>query len=307
MENLNDFYYFAEVVDHGGFAPASRALGKPKSMLSRRIAALEQRLGVRLIQRSTRRFSVTEVGQEFYAHCKAMLEEAAAATEAVELSRSEPRGVIRMACPVALLHARVGAMIAAFLAQCPQVSVQAQALNRAVDVIAEGYDFAIRVRPVPLADSDLVLKPLGMHSQCLVASPALLQRAGTPAVPADLAHFPSVDLERNEHAWHVVGPDEATASIRHVPRLVTDDMVALRHAAVAGIGVAHLPLMMVADELQQGTLVKLLPEWAPRRELIHAVLPSKRHLRPAVRVLIDFLAEEFGKLHESPPGGRSNG
>jgi DNA-binding transcriptional LysR family regulator len=298
MENLNDFYYFAEVVDHGGFAPASRALGKPKSMLSRRIASLEQRLGARLIQRSTRRFSVTEVGHEFYLHCKAMLEEAGAAMQAVELSRSEPRGLIRMTCPVALLQARVGAMVAAFLAKCPQVRLQLHALNRPVDVIAEGYDFAIRVRPVPLADSDLVLKPLGMRSQCLVASPALLERLGEPAVPADLVNYPSLDLERAEHAWHLVGPDDAKASIRHVPRLVTDDMVALRHAAVAGVGVAHLPRMMVADELEQGTLSKLMPDWAPRPEMIHAVLPSKRHLRPAVRALIDFLAEEFQKLDE---------
>jgi DNA-binding transcriptional LysR family regulator len=298
MENLNDFYYFAEVVDHGGFAPASRALGKPKSMLSRRIASLEQRLGARLIQRSTRRFSVTEVGHEFYLHCKAMLEEAAAAMQAIELSRSEPRGRIRMTCPVALLQARVGAMIAAFLAKCPQVSVQLQALNRPVDVIAEGYDFAIRVRPLPLADSDLVLKPLGLRGQCLVASPALLQRIGAPAVPADLVKFPSLDLERAEHAWHLVGPDEAKASIRHAPRLVTDDMVALRHAAVAGVGVAHLPLMMVSDELKRGTLVKLIPDWAPAPEMIHAVLPSKEHLRPAVRALIDFLADEFRSVDE---------
>jgi len=298
MENLNDFYYFAQVVDHRGFAPASRALGKPKSMLSRRIAALERRLGVRLIQRSTRRFHVTEVGQEFYVRSKAMLEEAAAAIEAVELSRSEPRGVIRMSCPVALLHAQVGAMIAAFLAKCPQVSVQLQALNRPVDVIAEGFDFALRVRPLPLADSELVLKALGMRSQCLVASPTLLERVGLPAVPADLVKFPSLDLERAEHAWHLLGPDEASASIRHVPRLVSDDMLALRHAAVAGVGVAHLPLMMVADELRQGRLVKLMPEWAPRPELIHAVLPSNRQLRPAVRALIDFLAEEFQKFDQ---------
>lgn len=298
MENLNDFYYFAEVVDYGGFAPASRALGKPKSMLSRRIAALEQRLGARLIQRSTRRFSVTEVGHEFYLHCKAMLEEAAAATEAVELARAEPRGLIRMTCPVALLHARVAAMISAFLVQCPQVSVQVHALNRPVDVIAEGYDFAIRVRPVPLADSDLVLKPLGMRSQCLVASPDLVERLGSPSVPADLANFPSLGLERAEHAWHLVGPGQEVASIRHVPRLVTDDMAALRHAAVAGAGIVHLPLMMVAEELRQGALVRLLPQWTPPPELIHAVLPTKRHLRPAVRAVIDFLSAAFQQLEE---------
>ncbi|MGH8637154.1 MAG: LysR family transcriptional regulator [Burkholderiales bacterium] len=298
MENLDDFYYFAQVVDHSGFAPASRALGKPKSMLSRRIASLERRLGVRLIQRSTRRFSVTDIGQEVYAHCKAMLAEAEAATEAVELSRAEPRGIVRLSCPVALLHARVGAMVAEFLAQCPHVTIHLRELNRPVDVIAEGYDFAIRVRPLPLQDSDLVLKTLGTRTQCLVASPALLERIGTPSVPADLVDFPSLDLDRAEHVWQLEGPDGAQASIRHAPRLVTDDMIALRRAAIAGVGVVHLPTMLVSDELRQGVLAKFLPQWAPRPELIHAVLPSKRFLRPSVRVLLDFLADRFQRLDE---------
>ena len=299
MENLNDFYYFAQVVDHGGFAPASRALGKPKSMLSRRIALLEERLGTRLIERSTRRFSVTPLGQEFHAHCKAMLAEAEAAIEAVELARSEPRGIVRMACPVALLNARVGAMVADFLAQCPHVTVHVKDLNRPVDVIAEGYDFAVRVRPPPLQDSELVLRTLGTRSQCLVASPALLQRLGAPIVPADLVNYPSLDLDRAEHAWQLEGPAGAHAMIRHVPRLVTDDMLALRRAAMAGVGVVHLPVMMVGDELREGSLSTLLPEWAPRAELIHAVLPSRRHMRPAVRALIDFIAEGFRRLDES--------
>ena len=140
MQDLNDLYYFAQVVDHGGFAPAGRALGMPKSKLSRRVALLEERLGVRLIQRSTRHFSVTEVGQTFHAHCKAMLVEAEAAQEAIELTRSEPRGIVRVACPVALLDTRVGEMIAAFLAQCPGVEIQLDATNRRVDLIAEGID-----------------------------------------------------------------------------------------------------------------------------------------------------------------------
>jgi DNA-binding transcriptional LysR family regulator len=299
MENLNDFYYFAQVVDHGGFAPASRALGKPKSMLSRRIALLEERLGTRLIERSTRRFSVTQIGQEFHAHCKAMLAEAEAATEAVELARSEPRGIVRMACPVALLNARVGTMVTDFMTKCPQVTVHVRDLNRPVDVIAEGYDFAVRVRPPPLQDSELVLKMLGTRAQCLVASPTLLQRLPAPVVPADLVNFPSLDLERAEHAWQLEGPDAAHAMIRHVPRLVTDDMLMLRRAAIAGIGVVHLPLMMVTDELRAGTLTKLLPQWAPRPELIHAVLPSRRHMRPAVRALLDFIADGFQQLDES--------
>ncbi len=148
--DLNDLFYFAMVVEHGGFSQAGRALAMPKSKLSRRIALLEERLGVRLIQRSTRRFSVTEVGQDYYRHCKAMLVEAEAAEEAIAMSRAEPRGTIRLACPIAILHARIGTMLADFLALHPQVTVQLDATNRRVDVVGEGVDVAIRVRPPPL-------------------------------------------------------------------------------------------------------------------------------------------------------------
>src|ERR1700719_2324295 len=120
MHDLNDLFFYVQVVANGGFAPAGRALGMPKSKLSRRIALLEERLGVRLIQRSTRHFSVTEIGQTYYAHCKAVLVEAEAAQEAIDLTRSEPRGVVRMACPVALLDMRVGDMLAKFLVAHPQ-------------------------------------------------------------------------------------------------------------------------------------------------------------------------------------------
>ena len=123
MQDLNDLYYFVQVVDHGGFAPAGRALGMPKSKLSRRIALLEERLGVRLIQRSTRRFSVTEIGQEYYAHCMAMLVEAEAAEEVIDEVAPEPRGVVRMSCPTALVCFQVGAMIARFMAANPRVEI----------------------------------------------------------------------------------------------------------------------------------------------------------------------------------------
>src|SRR5271165_3685574 len=187
MQDLNDLYYFAEIVDHRGFAPAGRALGIPKSKLSRRLALLEERLGVRLVQRSTRRFAVTETGERYYAHCKAMLVEAAAAQEAIELTQSEPRGIVRMTCPAALLDARVAAMLAAFMLQHPGVEVHLEATDRRVDVISEAIDIAIRVRTPPLEDSDLVQRTVGESGQCLVASPHLLQRVGVPVIPADLA------------------------------------------------------------------------------------------------------------------------
>lgn len=299
MQDLNDLYYYVQVVDHGGFAPAGRALGLPKSTLSRRIAALEERLGARLIQRSTRHFSVTEIGQTYYVHCKAMLVEAEAAQEAVELTRVEPRGVVRMTCPVALLQTRVGQMVAEFMVLYPRVNVQLKAFNRPVDVIAEGYDIAIRVRRPPLQDSDLVLRPFGdAKSQCLVASPALIARLGAPRVPADLSNYPSLDLApaRHDHMWELEGPQGAQVVIRHQPRLVTDDMIALRTAAIAGVGAVHLPQMMVEEQLARNELAVLIPGWAPRAEIVHAVMPTKRCLLPAVRALIDFLAERFRSI-----------
>ncbi len=300
MQDLNDLYYFAVVVDHGGFAPAGRALGIPKSKLSRRVALLEERLGVRLIQRSTRRFAVTEIGQNYYAHCKAMLVEAESAQEAIEQTRAEPCGVVRVTCPVALLDVRVGEMIAAFMAKYPRVEVQLEATNRRVDVVGESVDVAIRVRPPPLDDSDLVMRVLGDRGQCLVASPTLLERLGTPTVPADLTRFPSLALGAapDDHVWLLLGPNDASATIHHLPRFVTGSMPALRSAAVAGVGIVQLPTMMLGGEIARGELLRLLPEWAPRREIIHAVFASRRGLLPSVRALIDFLIERFQALRE---------
>ena len=296
--DLNDLFYFAKAVEYGGFAPAGRALGMHKSKLSRRVALLEERLGVRLLQRTTRRFSVTDIGQTFYAHCKAMLVEADAARDAIELSRAEPRGVVRMTCPVALLDANVGDMVAAFLVEHPRVEVHLQATNRRVDVVSEGVDVALRVRPPPLEDSDLVLRVLADRSQCLVASPKLLAEFGTPKVPADLPQLPSLALgaPQNEHVWNLFGPDGAHAAVRHHPRLVTRGMSTLRAAALAGVGIVQLPTMMIREQFASGALVRVLDDWAPRSEIVHAVFPSRRGQLPSVRALIDFLVERFRAL-----------
>ncbi|KWA11228.1 LysR family transcriptional regulator [Burkholderia territorii] len=296
--DLNDLYYFVQVVEHGGFAPAGRALNMPKSKLSRRIALLEARLGMRLIQRSTRRFTVTDVGQTYYAHCRAMLVEADAADEAIALLHEEPRGIVRVSCPVVLLDSLVGAMIAAFMVACPRVEIHLEATNRRVDVVGEGIDVAIRVRPPPLEDSDLALRVLAERGQCLVASPGLLREHGVPAVPADLTRLPSLDhgVPQAAHVWRLRGPDGAQAEIHHQPRLVTGGMLALRAAAVAGVGIVQLPTMMVRDEVARGELATVLPDWAPRREIVHAVFASRRGLLPAVRALLDFLAERFAEL-----------
>lgn len=299
MRDLNDLYYYVQVVDHGGFAPAGRALGVPKSKLSRRIALLEERLGTRLIQRSTRRFAVTETGQTYYGHCKAMLVEAEAADEAVALTQAEPRGIVRVTCPVALLDARIAGMVATFMAEHPRVEIHLDETNRRVDVVGEGIDVAIRVRPPPLEDSDLVMRVLADRGQCLVASPRLLA-GGVPKAPADLAGLPSMDLglPQHEHVWNLLGPDGAQAAVRHRPRLITRSMPALRAAAIAGVGVVQLPSMMMREQIERGELVHVIPGWAPRREVIHAVFASRRGLLPAVRALLDYLAQQFGRLDE---------
>ncbi|WNB74536.1 LysR family transcriptional regulator [Methylomonas koyamae] len=300
MQDLNDLYYYVQTVDHGGFAPAGRALGMPKSKLSRRIAQLEDRLGVRLIQRSTRHFSVTEVGQTYYDHCKAMLVEAEAAQAAIDTVHAEPCGVIRLTCPVALLHAHIGVMLADFMLRYPRVTVYLEATNRRVDLLSEGVDVAIRVRPPPLEDSDLVMRVLSDRGQCLVASPKLVQQFGLPTVPADLNIWPTLGLgsPQQSHSWQLFGENGAEAVLHHRPRFVTTDMIALRNAAVAGVGIVQLPVLMVQEQLFVGSLLRLLPEWQPRREIIHAVFPSRRGLLPSVRALIDYLADRYWSFEE---------
>ena len=300
MQDLNDLHYFVNVVDHGGFAPAGRALGVPKSKLSRRIAQLEERLGVRLIQRSSRRFNITEPGQAFYGHARVALMEAAAAEEAVARTTAEPRGIIRMSCPTTLLDQDVAPMLAEFLGLHPQITLYLDATNRRVDVIGEGLDLALRVRPPPLEDSDLVMRVLATRRQCLVASPRLLARLGRPQSPEALFGYPSMDLglPQNQHVWDLHGRAGAHAAIHHEPRYVTRGMLALRDAAVAGVGIVQLPRMVTRDLVARGELQHVLDGWAPRDELVHAVFPSRRGLLPSVRGLIDFLAERFARATE---------
>lgn len=293
MKDLNDLYFFAQVVDHGGFAAAARATGMQKSKLSRRIQQLEERLGVRLLNRSSRRFSVTEIGREYYQRCVAMLVEAEAADDVIAQVTAEPRGVIRVSCPVGLINFQFGALFARFLAAYPAVDIHLESTNRRIDVIAEGFDIAIRVRFPPLEPSDLIMRKLDTSTQCLVGSPEML--AGlTISSPAELHQLPSLTLgpPRREYQWQLFHADGQSANVQHTPRLVTDDMTALCDAAMAGVGLVSLPTMMVWQHVEAGRLVHVLPDWRPLAGIVHAVFPSRRGLLPSVRTLLDFLATE---------------
>lgn len=296
MDDLNDLYYFVKVVEHGGFSPAGRALQMPKSKLSRRISALEEKYGVRLLQRSTRHFSVTETGKEFYQHCVAVLVEAEAAREVMLRQHAEPQGIVRMSCPTALLEYRISELVCRFMAAHPKVQIHLEASNRRVDLLGEGLDIALRVRFPPLDNSDLVMRVLAESPQRLVACPGFLLERELPKHPADLAGLPSLDWgPPRDHVWHLQGPQGQEARIRHQPRYITDDMTALRQAALFGVGIVQLPCMVVEEDLRQGTLVDIMPGWAPSGGIIHAVFPSRRGQLPAVRLLIDYLAQHIRK------------
>lgn len=301
MHDLNDLYYFAKVVEHGSYAAAGRSVGIAKSKLSRRILALEERLGVRLLQRSTRQLTVTEIGQEFYRHCVAMLVEADAAQEAIERSRSGPQGLVRVSCPPALICFAVGPLIARFMADNPRVTVELESTSRRVDVIGEGIDLAIRVRFPPFEDSDLAMRVLGDSPQRMVCSPSLLAGKAALTSPSDLADLPSVGLGpiTRDKMWRLNGPDGAGARIAYTPLLVTDDMSQLLYAAIEGVGVAQLPGIVVDDAIADGSLIELLPGWTPEAGRVEAIFATRRGLLPSVRALIDFLATSY-------PGAKAN-
>jgi len=295
MQPLEGFYYFTQVVDHGGFARAARALGIPKSRLSRHVMALEAQLNVRLLNRSTRRFAVTEVGHEVYRHATAMLAEADAALEAVEFARAEPRGTIRASCPVALAQSALAPMLPDFLAKYPAVRLHMHVSNRRVDVVREALDVALRVRTEPSGEDGLVMRAFGRSNLFLVASPGYLARSGAPGSPQELRERATLDYggEPDPGPWELVGANGESVRAEHTPRVLCHDFIVLRAAALAGLGIAQLPESVVREDLHSGALARVLPEWKTPEGIVHVVFPSRRGLLPAVRVFIDFLAERL--------------
>ena len=299
MNDLNDLYYFAAVVDHGGFAAAERALGIPKSRLSRRISALENELGVRLLQRSTRRFAVTDVGQSVHRHAQSMLAEAQAAREAVDRLSAEPRGVVRVGVPVSLAQQQMPRLLPEFLARYPQVRVQLHVSNRRVDLINEGFDVAIRVRNRLDDDGSLVMRSFGQIQELLVASPKYLDGMGRPRSPGDLAGHVTLSMGEDEaRQYWELQRDGETTRIELKPRVAGFDFPMLMALAKQGIGITLLPETLCADAVRSGELEVVLPEWRLPQGIAHLVFASRRGLLPAVRVFIDFLAERMPKLIE---------
>lgn len=296
MQDLNDMVFFAEVAERGGFTLASKALGVPKSRLSRRIADLEASLGVQLLQRTTRRLSLTPAGELYMRHCAAMRDAAQAAAEAVAQVQTEPRGTLRLSCPVTLAQGGVGPLLPIFMARFPKVRIEMRVLNRPVDPVEEGVDVALRVRVAIEDSATLAARHLGTSRALWVASATRMRAHGPVVGPEDLARIDTVAMSaasEGRTTQPMEGPDGRTHHLTHTPRYVADDLLTLKFAILQGVGAGMLPDYMCRAELKTGELVEVLPGWGPPQGIVHAVYAPRRALVPAVRQLIDFLAEEL--------------
>jgi DNA-binding transcriptional LysR family regulator len=294
IEELTDFLLYAAVVEHGGMAGASRNLGVPKSRLSRRLAALEDRYAVQLIHRSSRRFVVTELGRAFYERCKATLESSRETRAFIANAQSRPKGDLRVSAPAPLANNWLAPLLPKFLRQHPDISLELDARNWRIDLMADRIDLAIRIRPTPLDDSDLIIRHIGSSHNILVAAPTL---PGLESVssPDDLLRLPllAAPSEQGAAIWRLHGKNGLVHALPFSPRLATYELGVLRAAAEAGVGVSLLPAHFCREQLAAGSLIAVLPDWSGPINDIHVAYLSRRGLSASARALLDFLVEEL--------------
>lgn len=295
--DLNQVLIFAKVVEQGSFIGAARVLALPKTTISRKVQELEERLGTRLLQRTTRRVSLTEAGAIYYEYCNRISQEMEDADHAVGRVQEAPRGTLRVSATFSFGMSALVPIVPDFMARYPDIHLQLELRNDAVDLVAEGFDLSIRIGP--LADSSYAVRNLGESRMCLYASPAYLETRGMPGAPEDLGRHPTLTLSRLSRHGRFLWPLSDGHDIREIyltPHLVANDPAVIKFAALAGLGVALLPAILVRQESDSGQLLPVLPEWeAPKTEFC-AVYASRRGLSPKVRVFIDYLAERLNYL-----------
>ncbi|MEO8524449.1 MAG: LysR family transcriptional regulator [Caldimonas sp.] len=295
MQNLNDMVIFVRVVEASGFTEAARRMGTSKSRVSKTIARLEKELGVRLLNRSTRGLSLTEIGAAFYEHCVRIADEAAQAAELVSQLQSEPRGVLKVTAPVSFGRLHLAPAVAEYLMLNPRVRLDVTITDRVVDLVSEGYDLAIRIAREPSLHH--VARELAPVRRVVCATPGYFERFGTPLSPQELTkhnclhytHFGSQGEWRlHDHSGEIVVP--VTGSFR-----VNDDDV-LSGAVMRGLGIALLPTFIIGHELQSGRLQSVLSNYVPLERHVYAVHLPNLHLPVKVRGFIDFLQSRFGSV-----------
>ncbi|WP_233838265.1 LysR substrate-binding domain-containing protein [Paraburkholderia sp. ZP32-5] len=293
MLDLNDMYYFVQVVDHKSITAAARALALPKSTLSYRVNQLEAQLGVRLINRTSRQFAVTEIGAEFYAHARSMLQEAIAAEAVVRQRMLAPSGLVRMSTAVATAQFALRSLLPRFCERFPKVRLMQRLSDVEVDIVAEGFDIAIRAHSQPLQDSTLIQRPLAPTPWMLFSSPSFFDGAKLPEQPEDIAERRSLFMVREgvPYEW-TLRRDDIVRTVRVSPVLMTSCMLTLKDAAVAGLGIVALPGYVCNEELADGRLMRVLPEWTCGDAQLTALVPFGQNQLPSVRALLDYLVQE---------------
>lgn len=292
MTNLNDLRFFVAAVESGGFTAAARQLAVPKSTVSKRVAELEQSLGVRLLHRSSRSFSLTDVGREVFERARAAVIEAEAAEAAARRRLAEPSGAVRLTTSVPTAQFQLAGHLPALALAFPKIELQLHVTDRFVDLVQEGFDLAIRSHFAPLPDSGLVQRRLGVETIVAVAAPAYLESFGEPRHPEELGRHRALPAAPGA-VWTL--RDEKGQEVRAAPpaRFVADESRLLLEAATAGLGIACLPASFCRHDLAAGRLRRVLAGWTAGEVVTTLLLPHRRGQLPAVRAVVDFLTERF--------------
>ena len=293
MDQLTSMQVFQAVVDSGSFAHAGERLGISAPMVSKHVAQLEKRLGARLLNRSSRHQSLTEAGQRWYAQSSLALEMLDAAAQELGQHSDAPRGQLKISAPVWCATPRMAHILAGYRARYPEVLVDIHLDNHKVDLATGGYDMALRAAKEPAGH--LIARPLCEVPFYLVATPAYLQRAGTPQQPPDLArHAAVVPSYVATGQMQLSQANGRSAPLHLVPALLSDDSNLSLHAVRAGMGIGMLPAWLVDADVQSGALVQVLPQWKVLTVTLYAIYTSRRYLAPKVRSFIDWLSGELG-------------
>ncbi|MBD9469652.1 LysR substrate-binding domain-containing protein [Pseudoxanthomonas sp. PXM01] len=296
MLNLNDLVLFVAAVESGGFAAASRRLGLPKSTISKRVAELEDALSTRLIQRTSRSFTLTELGRDFYDHARAALVEAEAAEAIVRRRQAEPSGTVRISASVPVAQRDLAAHLPRLARAYPKVRVELDVTDRFVDVLQEGVDIAVRSHFAPLPDSGLVQRQLLVEPIILVAAPGYIDLQGMPQSPADLQDHLGLLAAPSAGVWRLFGAHGQHAEVSPQQAMVANETVVLIAAAIAALGVVCLPERMCRDAIASSQLVRVLPAWNAGTVTTSLVMPHRRGQLPAVRATLEFLVECFREI-----------
>lgn len=303
MHALDDYYFFYLVVKYGGFSAASEATQITKSKLSRRILALEQRFNIILIQRSTRHFKVTTVGQLFFQHCEKIIQQVEEANQILLQQQIEPQGLIKISCPHMMMQFQIRHLMSQFLKTYPKVHIELELTSRRVDLIHDDIDLAIRTNFHNNKDSNLIVRDVVKTRHCLVASPELLQGYEINDF-TQLYDFPSIVLSapHAQYCWKLKHQQHAhNIEIPLQPRIKSNDLAGVYYAVKDGLGIADLPYLTVEEDLKSGQLIHILPEWSANVGTVQLVYASRKGQRLVMQQLIDYLVENLRNFaHEQP-------